>query len=1113
MTIEIKRWLADLGLAEHTAAFIENGVDEVLLPELDNDDLKDLGVNRLKDRKILLAAVAKLDETSRSEHTDATEQNPSVRKSSQAERRHLTVMFVDLVGSTALSSQVDPEDLREIITNYQNVVAGCVTRFDGHVAKYMGDGVLCYFGWPRAHEDDPERAVRAGLGIVEALAAIPGPDHPNLAVRIGVATGLVVVGDLIGEGTAQEEAVVGETPNLAARLQGIAHPGEIIIAETTRKLVGDIFELKDSGTYELKGIAGRTAAFVVAGERTLNSRFEARVSGSVSEMVGRDHELGLILERWRQSQSGEGQLVLLLGEAGIGKSRIARAAIEAISIDDHVRMTYQCSPYHADSALYPAIQQLAHAARFTVADSNDDMLDKLEAVLLGEDRQPIARLLDLETEQRYGPIDSDPQQLRWRTLRALTDELVALSNRQPVLFVLEDAHWIDATTLEMIELCLDSIQNIRVLILVTARPTFQHRFSGHPNVVQLTLNRLSREQIAAIAVKLAGGKTLPDELLEEIATKTDGVPLFVEELTKTVLESGILLETGEGFEMTGPVSSLAIPATLHDSLMARLDRLQPVKEVAQMAACIGREFEQGLLSAISPLADEELESALQRLLEAELIFRRGLSADGFFIFKHALVRDAAYESLLKTRRKAIHAKLLAVLEGRERTVPELLASHAEGAEAFDKAIGYWQQAGEQALLGSAVFEAIAHLKQARTLVLRGPETAARNERELEILKNLGSACIAAYGYGAAETIAAFDDGLRLTEQVARADLLFPILYGQYVYRYIQGGGSRPAYEAAKRILDTAALQAEPVPKMIGHRCVGMTLFCQGRLEDAKEHFGQALDLYSGEIDHNLILEFGTDSKVSAQAFLSTISVLRGFPDQARALCAEVLEIARQTNNVHTLEYCLFFGPIRRCFCLRELTEFSTFVAELSAVADDNRLPMWQGYAATQQGWLLAQQGEHEAGIALLRAGIDGLKDCGVQYDTALATGQLAEACLVAGQHAQALAAVDQAIDAVSRTNERWFEPEVHRLHGEILVSRSRPDSEAALAAFNRSREAAHTLGAKWWELRATTSLVKHRRQLGLSEDANDLLRQLCSTFSEGQETVDVKEARSVLGVR
>jgi class 3 adenylate cyclase len=651
--MDVATWLRGLGLGQYASTFRENEIEADVLPELTEADLEKLGLP-LGPRKRILKAIANLGEAQKASGAE----NPAPLPADAAERRQLTVMFCDLVGSTALSARLDPEDMRRVIRAYQDACSGVIARYDGFVAKFMGDGILAYFGFPHAHEDDAERAVRAGLEIAGVVGGLKTRAADKLQVRIGIATGLVVVGDLVGQGAAQEQAVVGDTPNLAARLQGIASPGQVVLAESTHRVLGDVFDIAHLGGQILKGVAGQPSAYVAIGERIVESRFEARASGALSNMVGRDHELALMLERWKQAKAGDGQLVLLSGEAGIGKSRLTRGMIDAVSSEVHIRVSYQCSPYHSDSPLYPVIQQLTFAAGIRPDDDNDDKLDRLEKLLVGAegDRPLFAALLGLQIEGRYGTLSLTPQQQRARTLQALVNQLVELSRGKPVLFVLEDAHWIDATTLELVDQCLDQVASARVMMLVTTRPSVQHGFGGHPIVTKLALNRLGRDQIASIVNRLTHGKTLPGELLDIIAAKTDGVPLFVEEITKTVLESGELRETASAYQLTGPLSRLMIPSTLY-SLMARLDRLQPVKEVAQTAACIGRDFDYQLLKAVSPLDDAALQDALERLTSAELIFRRGVPPDSTYIFKHALVRDAAYENLLKTRRQTIHAKL------------------------------------------------------------------------------------------------------------------------------------------------------------------------------------------------------------------------------------------------------------------------------------------------------------------------------------------------------------------------------------------------------------------------------------------------------------------------
>src|SRR5262245_61258834 len=699
---DVRKWLEDLGLGKYVEVFLANDVDLDVLRDLDESDLERLGLS-LGHRKKVLRAIAALDGMPAAGARPAR----AIGKTGKsllavAERRQLTVMFIDLVGSTALSAQLDPEDMREIIRDYQNTVAGEIARFEGHIAKFMGDGVFAYFGWPKAHEDEAERAVRAGLAVTQAMTRLRTPAGKVLQTRIGVATGLVVVGDLVGEGAAQEEAVVGDTPNLAARLEGVAEPGMVVIAEATRHLVGDLFVLRELGTQTFKGIAQPTPAFAVVAERPLESRFAARQAGSLTPIVARDQELALLIERWRQAKSGEGQMVILSGEAGIGKSRLTETLIDALSGEPHVLLRYQCSPYHVDSALYPAIQQIAHAAGFVEDDNLERRLDRLETLSaratddVSEAAPLMASLMGLDGSSRYGPVTLSPQQRRNRTLAILIEQVTGLAKREPVLWVIEDVHWIDPTTLELIEFALDRVPCTRVFILITARPTFAASFGSHPVVTRLTLNRLGREATLSIINRIARGKRLPGPLLDEIASKTDGVPLFVEEMTKAVLESGMLREGVDDYCLDGPLSALAIPTTLHDSLMARLDRLQPVKDVAQIASVIGRTFDHRTIAALSGYLECEITDAMRQLVEAELVFRRGTPPDATYLFKHALVRDAAYESLLKARRLTLHARLLDVLEAGNGTAPEIKAQHAEAAGLLERALDYWEQAGMQA---------------------------------------------------------------------------------------------------------------------------------------------------------------------------------------------------------------------------------------------------------------------------------------------------------------------------------------------------------------------------------------------------------------------------------
>jgi class 3 adenylate cyclase len=635
-----------------------------------------------------------------------------------AERRQVTVMFSDLVGSTALSARMDPEDLREVISAYQKCVADTVRRFGGFVAKYLGDGVLVYFGYPQAHEDDAERAVRAGLELIAAVAGLK--TRAALQTRVGIATGLVIVGDLIGSGAAQEQAIVGETPNLAARLQGIAEPNTVVIAEGTRRLLGNLFELQDLGAKDLKGVAGPVRAWAALRASSAEGRFEALHASGLTALVGRDEELDLLLRRWSRAKTGEGQVVLLSGEAGIGKSRLTAALLERLAAEPHTRLRYFCSPQHTDSAFYPIISQMERAAGLAHDDTPQRKLDKLDAVLAQsftprQDAALFAEMLSLPNDGRYPVLELIPEQRRQRTLDAFAAQLAGLARQQPVLMIVEDAHWVDPTSLEVFGRTVDRIKALRVLLIVTFRPEFNAPWAGRSHVTSLALNRLGEREAAAIIARLVGNKELPADVMAEIVERTDGIPLFVEEMTKAVLEAE---SEGEGRRTAAAVPSpaLAVPASLHASLMARLDRLGSAKEVAQIGAAIGREFFHALLAAVVRKPEVELNSALDRLITAGLLFRQGVPPHATYLFKHALVQDAAYGTLLREPRRELHARIAEALESQFAEIaenrPELLARHCTEAGLIEKAAVLWCKAGQWSLDRSALVEAAEQLTRA-----------------------------------------------------------------------------------------------------------------------------------------------------------------------------------------------------------------------------------------------------------------------------------------------------------------------------------------------------------------------------------------------------------------
>ncbi len=704
---QITDWLEKLGMSEYAQRFAENDIDMAVLPDLTDQHLKDLGVS-LGHRLKMLRAIRDLSNVSAAVTAPSALVDIEPTRRDDAERRQLTVMFTDLVGSTALSTTLDPEDLRSVIGAYHKCVAETVARFDGFVARYMGDGVLIYFGYPHAHEDDAERAVRAGLAIIEAIGNL-GIQEP-LRVRIGVATGLVVVGDLVGAGEAQERGVVGETPNLASRLQGIAEPNTVVIAEGTRRLLGNLFELQDLRPKDLKGIAAPTRAWVALRASSVESRFEALHATGLTALVGREEELELLLRHWARAKTGEGQVVLIAGEAGIGKSRLTAALLERLAGEPHTRLRYVCSPQHTDSALYPIIGQMERAAGLAHDDTLQARLDKLHTLLAQTstsigDASLFAEMLSLPNDGRYPALQLTPQQHRQRTFEALISQLEALTRQSPVLIIFEDAHWTDPTSLEAFGRVVARIQTLRALMIVIFRPEFDPPWIGRPHVTAMTINRLTKRQVGAMIDGVVGNKLLPAGIRQDIIERTDGIPLFVEEMTKAVLEA-----EGQGaVERTiaaVPSPAWAVPASLHASLMARLDRLGPAKEVAQIGAAIGREFSHALLAAVVRMPEAELGSVLNRLIQAGLLFRLGSPPNATYLFKHALVRDASYGTLLREPRRAFHARIAEAVESQfaetAESQPERLAHHCTEAGLIEKAAALWGKAGQRSLARSAL---------------------------------------------------------------------------------------------------------------------------------------------------------------------------------------------------------------------------------------------------------------------------------------------------------------------------------------------------------------------------------------------------------------------------
>jgi class 3 adenylate cyclase/predicted ATPase len=1117
--MDLGGWLRSLGLEQYEAAFRENAINERVLPNLTAEDLKDLGVSIVGHRRTLLDAIAALRADAKPPQADAVSIDSSLKDT--GERRQVTVMFSDLVGSTALSARMDPEDLREVISTYQKSVAETVRRFGGFVAKYMGDGVLIYFGYPQAHEDDAERAVRAGLDLVAAVSGLK--THAALQTRVGIATGLVVVGELIGSGVSQEQAIVGETPNLAARLQGVAEPNSVVIAESTRRLVGNLFELEDFGAKDLKGIAGPVRAWAALRLSSAEGRFEAMHASGLTALVGREEELELLLRRWSKAKLGEGQVVLLSGEAGIGKSRLTAALLERLAAEPHTRLRYFCSPQHTDSAFYPIIGQIERAAALSRDDSLQARLDKLDAMLAqsstsAQDAALLAEMLSLPNDGRYPALELTPQQRRQRTLEALVSQIVALSRQNPFLMIFEDAHWTDPTTLELFSRIVDRIPTLRVLLIVTFRPEFEPPWIGRPYVTPLTINRLAERDVGALIDGVIGNKLLPANIRQDIIERTDGIPLFVEEMTRAVLEAKDE-EAAKHTVAAVPSPALAVPASLYASLMARLDRLGPAKEVAQIGAAIGREFSYPLLAAVANKPQGELDTALRRLIQSALLFQQGMPPDANYLFKHALVQDAAYGTLLRQHRRALHARIAETLESGFADIaenqPEILARHCTEAGLTEKAASLWGKAGQRSMARSAVVEAAAQLYRALDQLASLPGTPARRREQIELQVAIITPLLHVKGYAAPETKAAVEQARLLIDQAEALGeppedplLLFSVLFGSWLAALNAFDGDAVG-KLATQFLSLAEKQGATIPLVVGHRLMGISLAWTGDIAEGRVHYDQGVVLYDPAVHRPLATRFGQDAGVSLLCHRSMALWLLGYPDATLADAKQAVQEARDIGQAPTLMFALFFTSLIEIFCGNYATATKEH-DELIALADERGSLYWKALCTPMQGHLFALTGKASEAVQRITSGIAALRSAGTAFWMPLHLSYLGRAHADLGLFDDAWRSIAEAIDTIESTKETWFEPETNRIAGEIALMSAEPAAAKAEAYFDRALAVARQQHAKSWELRAAMSMARLWRDQGNARQARELLAPVYGWFTEGFETRDLKEAKLLL---
>ncbi len=1105
--MEIGVWLQNLGLEQYEQIFRENRIEADVLPSLTVEDLKDLGVTLVGDRRRLLDAIAALGVAVPA----ATVTGPSrdAPAPADAERRQLTVMFCDLVGSTALSTRFDPEDLRELIGDYHRAVADTVGRLDGFVAKYMGDGVLIYFGYPQAHEDDAERAVRAGLAVIEAVGRLPA--RQDLRVRLGIATGLAVVGDLIGEGAAQERGVVGETPNLAARLQALAAPNTLVIGEATRRQIGGLFDLADLGPQALAGFAEPQPAWRVIGESGMLSRFEALRSGE-TPLVGRDEEVELLLRRWQQAKTGEGRVVLISGEPGIGKSRLTAALSEHLASEPHTRLRYFCSPHHQDSALYPFIAQLERAAGFARDDAVEAKLAKLRALLAPgtRDDDDIALLSELlSLPSSAADLNLSPQRKREKLFAALLNQLEAEARRRPVLMVFEDAHWIDPTSRELLDLTVDRVRQLRVMLAITFRPEFQPPWGGRAHVMSLALNRLGERDGEALVQTLAGNAALTADIVAEIVERTDGVPLFVEELTKAVLESAAQGDRVAAVLTTTSLAALSVPATLHASLMARLDRLGPApKEIAQIGAVLGREFAYELIEPVAQRPEKELQAALDQLSDAGLLFCRGTAPHASYLFKHALVQDAAYSTLLRGRRQALHARVAAALETHfadlvERQ-PELLAHHLTAAGNTQRAVGQWLKAGRHAAARLAYREAIAHLERGLGLLNSLPESPSRNGREIELQLALGLCLLT--GKGAVESMQPYARAHELAEKGGAPQQRFEGLYGVW-QSTMTSGGIAAASPLSERLLRMAEREGDDELRLQAHHSGWTTWAAAGDPAKAREHADAGRLLYdpSKHASHRLVYG-GHDPGVCARYSSAQAEWLLGYPEKALASIADALVLAERIAHPFTLGLALQISSVVY-LNRREPERALRQVEAAEMLAAEQRLSLVYEPGILRGAALLGQGAVDEA-VAHIREGIANWTRLGRTFFLPYGFAFLAQGLNRQGDQAEALVALREGLAIADATGQHMGDAELHRLTGTVLFAENKLDE--GQASLQQALRIAQAQQAKSLELRAATSLARLWGEQGRRAEARDLLAPVYGWFTEGFDTADLKEAKALL---
>jgi len=1113
---EVGHWLQELGLEKYAAVFAEHEITRESLADLTEADINRLGLPTGPRRRLIIALQALGAATRAQRPAQQADAVAGPGISYDAHRCQLTVMFCDLVGSAALAEQLDPEELRELMKAYRNACSVVVARYEGYVAQYRGDGLMVYFGWPSAHEDDAERGVRAAAEIVQAVKRVSA--EPPLAIRIGMATGTVVVGGVSSADDAEGKRAVGETLNLAARLQELAAPDEIVIAPATRHLIGAAFELTDLGAHLLKGIAEPVRASRVDTLRMTEGRFESARGGvPLTPLVGREDEVRLLVRCWHQAAQGRGRVVLLRGEPGIGKSRIALELCRLLAQSPHHLVRYQCSPYHTNSAFFPVIAQLERAAGFNRSDAPLERLDKLDALLSGlgsagsKLAPAYAALLSLPLD-RYPSSGMSATKQKENIIGALVSGMIALSASKAALLIFEDAHWVDPTTLETLGALVDAIVEHPVLLVITHRLEFTPPWTARSHVSIVPLRRLSPDQSARMVAAVAGGEALTNDILNQIVAKTDGIPLFVEEVTKSVLTQ--IQECPHGRLTPARVLNVPeIPVTLKDLLMARLDRLGEAKKIAQIGAVMGRRFSYAATVALSGSGGRSVARGLQKLVRHGLVFRRRTPSDTTFTFRHALIHDAAYESLLKSERQILHRRAGDLLSEHfpetAESEPELLARHYTIANVSDRAVQYWLRAGQKAWQRSAAKEAIAHLSCGLELIDKVADAATRDALELGLQAALGVVYFATVSYVAPQAQAAFLRAYELCERVKQAELLAPVLYGIGAFQTMKGN-VHAGHAAFEKLMIVANTANRPSLLLYTHAVLTWSNYNQADYRTAIWHADQVQALSAAKPSQGPRLS-AADPMIISETFRALALWSLGFPDQAEKVSNALLARARVLHDPYSLAYALNFGSALIPALCGEHQRAVERADEGIVLAHELGYPFMEMSGTLWRAWPASHISDPARVLSAEKAALEKCRALGFMYQYPQLLARRTRLLIRLGHVDEAQVCAAEGLALVEESGEHSIEPDVYQAMGDSLQAADASRWCEAEACYVKALELARKQLAKGWELRAATALALLWHTQGKRKEAYDLLAPICNWFTEGFDTHDLKAARQLLG--